>query len=69
MDPIFAARDIGSRYATRVRIISTPEQPTCFEGQRGIVSRLADEGTVFVRLTIRGREVELPFGRSSLVIV
>ncbi len=63
---IFAAREVGSRPATRVRIVSTPEQPTCFAGLTGVVSRVHDDGNVFVRLHLGGREVELPFGRSSL---
>lgn len=62
----FGTKDVGSRYATRVRIVSTDEQPTCFAGAIGVVVRGTDPGNVFVRLSWRGREVTLPFGASNL---
>lgn len=69
MDHIFGTKEVGSRYATRVLVVSTDEQPTSFAGSRGIVVRALDEGNIFVRLTSRGREVTLPFGRSNLQVL
>lgn len=70
MDSIlFAAKEVGSRYATRVRIVSTDEQPTSFAGVTGVIARIHDEGNIFVRFMHRGRELTLPFGRSSLEVI
>ena len=60
-----ASAEIGSRHASRVRIINTPDQPTVFAGQTGTVVRVHHEGAVVVRLPAG----ELPFGRSQMEVV
>lgn len=70
MTNLLDSKSFGSRYASRVRIVSTPEQPTSFAGLTGIVARIVDEGNVFVRFTqFSGREYTLPFGISNLEVL
>ena len=67
---VFDSRDVGSKGgATRVRIVSTPEQPTSFAGITGVVVDSRDHGNVRVRFFHRGRELTLPFGASSLEVL
>jgi len=73
---LLGTREVGSRSAARVEVVSTPEQPTRFAGRRGIVVDGRDPGNVFVRLALRPsradarqRDVTLPFGVSNLVVV
>lgn len=73
MDKIlFATKEVGSRYASRVRV-QTP-QGSAFDGRTGIVTRsFPESSTVMVRLDqpagVRGPQVELPFGRGELVTI
>lgn len=56
---LFGTREVGSRLATRVRVIVG-----AFAGRKGIVVRVVhDPGCIFVRLN---DGPTLPFGRSEL---
>jgi hypothetical protein len=56
---------VGSGAATRVQVQAP--QGSCFDGQRGIVTRVhPSTDTVMVRLD--KLNVELPFGRGELVV-
>lgn len=62
----FDSRDVGARGATRVRVVSTPEQPTSFAGQTGVVVDSRDHGNVRVRFP---SGLTFPFGASSLEVL
>lgn len=62
---VFDSRDVGAGPATRVRVISTPEQPTAFAGQTGVVVDSRDHGNVRVRLSF----ATLPFAASNLEVL
>ena len=63
---VIDSRTAGSRAASRVRIVNTPEQPTSFAGRTGTVVKV--EGTtVFVRFAIDAlNSVTFPFGISNV---
>lgn len=60
--------DTSGRYASRVRVINTPEQPTSFAGKTGVVARIVGD-TAFVRIYLGRTETTLPFGISSLEVI
>lgn len=57
--PLMGTTDVGSRFATRVRVISD----SAFRGQRGVIVRIHHAGSIVVRLG----SVEMPFGLGELV--
>lgn len=58
--PLWGTVEMG-RYATRVRV-----REGAYAGARGVIVRVVHPGAVMVRLTIRGRELAIPFGPSEL---
>ena len=66
MTAIHGTRDVGSRYATRVRV--STRHGSCFDGLTGTVVRTYG-GLVYVRLRDRGEEVTLPFSRGELEVL
>lgn len=58
--PLFASTEVGSRIATRVRII---REPSAYHGRVGMVVRIHHPGSVLVRLG----NIDIPFGVSEFV--
>ena len=64
--PITGTRTAGV-YASKVRIKAP--QGSAFDGVIGVVVRVQDDRTAFVRLRYKGYEITLPFGYGELEVL
>jgi hypothetical protein len=61
-EPVFESKNVGERIATKVKVVNGG----AYDDKRGVIVEVRHDTFVFVRLTIGGREVVVPFGPNEL---